>query len=106
MRILVLPGDGIGPEIVAGAVEVLQAANHKHSLGIELDHDDVGFVSLEKYGTTLRDELLERAKGYDGIILGPQSHMDYPPPARRREYFGQLSRQAGSLCQSPPGPHA
>jgi 3-isopropylmalate dehydrogenase len=82
MRILVLPGDGIGPEIVAGAVEVLQAANHKHSLGIELDHDDVGFVSLEKYGTTLRDELLERAKGYDGIILGPQSHMDYPPPAQ------------------------
>lgn len=81
MRILVLAGDGIGPEIVAGAVQVLEAADRKYALGIGLDHDEVGFASLEKYGTTLRDELLERAKGYDGIVLGPQSHMDYPPPA-------------------------
>jgi 3-isopropylmalate dehydrogenase len=56
--------------------------NHRHALGLALDHDEVGFASLEKYGTTLRDEVLERAKSYDGIILGPQSHMDYPPPAQ------------------------
>lgn len=79
MRILVLPGDGIGPEIVSAAVEVLAAANEKFSLGLAFDYDDVGFTSLEKYGTTLRSELLERAKTYDGIILGTQSHMDYPP---------------------------
>lgn len=82
MRLLVLAGDGIGPEIVAGATRVLRAVDTRYSLGIELDDDDVGFTSLEKYGTTLRDELLERAKSYDGIILGPQSHMDYPPPAQ------------------------
>ena len=81
MRILALPGDGIGPEITAAAISVLQAVNTKYTLGIDLDYDDVGFTSLEKHGTTLRDELLERAKSYDGIILGPQSHMDYPPPA-------------------------
>lgn len=81
MRILVLAGDGIGPEITEGALRVLQAVDSKHSLGIELDHDLVGFASLEAHGTTLRDELLERAKRYDGIILGPQSHMDYPPPS-------------------------
>jgi 3-isopropylmalate dehydrogenase len=79
MRILVLPGDGIGPEIVSAAVEVLQAANDRFSLGLAFDYDDVGFASLEKHGTTLRAELLERAKTYDGIILGTQSHMDYPP---------------------------
>jgi 3-isopropylmalate dehydrogenase len=82
MRFLILPGDGIGPEIVAGATRVLQAVNTHYHLDIALDHDDVGFTSLEKYATTLRDELLERAKSYDGIILGPQSHMDYPPPAQ------------------------
>lgn len=81
MKFLVLPGDGIGPEITTAAIQVLNAACAKHSLNIELDYDKVGFASLEKYGTTLRDELLERAKNYDGIILGPQSHMDYPPPA-------------------------
>lgn len=79
MRFLVLAGDGIGPEIVGAAVEVLQAVNHRYRLGIELDEEVVGFASLEKYGTTLRQEVLERAKRYDGIILGPQSHMDYPP---------------------------
>ncbi|MEM7130301.1 MAG: isocitrate/isopropylmalate dehydrogenase family protein [Chloroflexota bacterium] len=81
MELLVLPGDGIGPEIVAAAIRVLQTVNEKYDLSIDLDYDDVGFTSLEKHGTTLRDELLQRAKSYDGIILGPQSHMDYPPPA-------------------------
>jgi 3-isopropylmalate dehydrogenase len=80
MQFLVLPGDGIGPEIVEGAIQVLEATNRKYTLGIDLTYEEIGFVSLEKYGTTLRDELLERAKGYDGIILGPQSHMDYPAP--------------------------
>lgn len=78
MRILVLPGDGIGPEIVGASMDVLNAANDVFGLGLTFDYDDVGFISLEKYGTTLRDEVLERAKTYDGIILGTQSHMDYP----------------------------
>jgi 3-isopropylmalate dehydrogenase len=79
MRILVLPADGIGPEIVSAATQVLDAASDKFGLGIVCDYDDAGFPSLEKYGTTLRPELLEKAKTYDGIILGTQSHMDYPP---------------------------
>ena len=81
MRILVLPGDGIGPEIVSAAIQVLRTTDQKYGLNVELDFDEIGFVSLEKYGTTLREEVLEAAKGYDGIILGPQSHMDYPPPS-------------------------
>jgi 3-isopropylmalate dehydrogenase len=79
MRFLVLPCDGIGPEITKATMEVVEAANARFNLGLSFDYDDVGFTSLEKYGTTLRDETIEKAKGYDGIILGPQSHMDYPP---------------------------
>jgi 3-isopropylmalate dehydrogenase len=82
MRILVLPGDGIGPEIVNSAVEVLAAANGAFDLGLAFDHDEIGFASLEKHGTTLRDDLLERARGYDGILLGTISHADYPKPAQ------------------------
>lgn len=80
MRILVLPGDGIGPEIVAAALEVLEAADRRFGLDIELEHDEVGFVSLHKHGTTLRPAVLERARECDGIILGTQSHADYPAP--------------------------
>ncbi|MFM2345675.1 MAG: hypothetical protein RL654_428 [Pseudomonadota bacterium] len=82
MKMLVLPGDGIGPEIVAAAVEVLQAANASLDLGLSLEYDDVGFASLEKHGTTLRDETLAKARAFDGIILGTQSHADYPVPEK------------------------
>ncbi|MFT3955809.1 MAG: isocitrate/isopropylmalate dehydrogenase family protein [Piscinibacter sp.] len=78
MKILVLPCDGIGPEITAASMKVLNAANDKFRLGLHFDHEDAGFPSLEKYGTTLRDETLEKARSYDGLILGTISHMDYP----------------------------
>ena len=82
MNLLVLPGDGIGPEITAAAIEVLHAADRRFGLELHLEYDEVGFVSLEKYGTTLRPEVLERARAYDGVILGTQSHAEYPPPEK------------------------
>jgi 3-isopropylmalate dehydrogenase len=82
MKFLVLPGDGIGPEIVASAVEVLQAADRRFGLGIAFDYEDVGFASLKKHGTTLREQVLQKARGYDGIVLGTQSHADYPAPEK------------------------
>jgi 3-isopropylmalate dehydrogenase len=80
MKILVLPGDGIGPEIVDSAVKVLEALDRQLGLGLEFDHDEVGFASLAKHGTTLRDEVLEKAQARDGVILGTQSHAAYPAP--------------------------
>jgi len=82
MKLLVLPCDGIGPEIVNASITVLEEANKLFSLGLEYDYDDVGFTSLEKYGTTLRDEILDKAKEYNGVILGTQSHADYPAPEK------------------------
>jgi 3-isopropylmalate dehydrogenase len=77
MRILVLPCDGIGPEITEAAIGVLESASKVFDLRLTFDYDDVGSVSLKKYGTTLRDEVLEKARTYDGIILGPESRMEY-----------------------------
>lgn len=82
MRILALPGDGIGPEIVSSSLDVLKSANERFQLGLEVEFDDIGFASLEKYGTTLRPELLEKARGYDGLILGTISHAEYPKPEK------------------------
>lgn len=82
MRLIVLPGDGIGPEITKVALEVADAASRKFGLGLTYDHEDVGFASLHKHGTTLRQEVLDKARTYDGIILGTQSHADYPPPEK------------------------
>ncbi|MCT6592522.1 isocitrate/isopropylmalate dehydrogenase family protein [Pantoea dispersa] len=82
MKFLVLPGDGIGPEIIESAVAVLKEIDKKHGLGIEYDYQDIGFASLEKHGTTLRPELLESARSYEGILLGTISHADYPKPEK------------------------
>ncbi len=83
MKILVLPCDGIGPEIVAASIEVLEVVSDKFGLALAFDYDDVGFKSLEKHGTTLRESVLDNARAdYDGIILGTQSHADYPAPEK------------------------
>lgn len=80
MRILILPGDGIGPEITAAATEVLEAASARFKLNLAFEQAVVGFKSLDAHGTTLREEILQQAREADGIVLGPISHMDYPPP--------------------------
>jgi 3-isopropylmalate dehydrogenase len=69
-QILILPGDGIGPEIVAEAVKVLEQANQQFELGVELSYDELGGGAYDKYGVPLADETLERARQADAILLG------------------------------------
>lgn len=78
MNIVVLPGDGIGEEIVAATMTVLEAVDAVSPLGLTYDVQEIGFKAYEKTGTTLPDHVLEKARNSDGIILGPISHMDYP----------------------------
>lgn len=78
MRILVLPGDGIGPEITQATVEVLLALDRRLGLGLELEHRDIGLASLASVGTTLPGDVLQRVTEVDGTVLGPVSHYDYP----------------------------
>jgi 3-isopropylmalate dehydrogenase len=77
MHILVLPGDGIGPEITAATVKILNAASHRFNLGLVLVEDVVGHESLRRYGTTVRPGLLEQAKAVQGIVLGPTATYDF-----------------------------
>jgi 3-isopropylmalate dehydrogenase len=79
MKLLVLPGDGIGPEITRATVAVLEAADRRFGLGLECEYHDIGFVALERHGSTLPEGVLERAREVDGVLLGPISHLDYPP---------------------------
>ena len=82
MRIMTLPCDGIGPEIMAATLEVVEAANGRFDLGMEFEEEESGFASLRNHGITLREEVLDRARTkFDGVILGTQSHMDYPSVA-------------------------
>ena len=78
INLLVLPGDGIGPEITAATVAVLEAADRLFSLGIGVAHAEIGLVTLQRDGTTLPLAVMEAARAADGVILGPISHNIYP----------------------------
>ncbi|MCH6583684.1 MAG: 3-isopropylmalate dehydrogenase, partial [Proteobacteria bacterium] len=69
-KIAMLPGDGIGPEIVAEAVKVLECLRQDHGLDIELEHAAVGGAAYDAYGTTLPNETLALARAADAILLG------------------------------------
>ena len=69
-KIAMLPGDGIGPEIVAEAVKVLECLRQDHGLDIELEHAAVGGTAYDAYGTTLPNETLALARAADAILLG------------------------------------
>jgi len=79
MELLVLPGDGIGPEITDATLEVLRVVDERLQLGLEFEQHDIGLASLASSGTTLPDAVLERVPEVDGVLLGPVSHYDYPP---------------------------
>jgi 3-isopropylmalate dehydrogenase len=82
VKLLLLPGDGIGPEISAATREVLTALDARFGLGIEIEEREIGLASLATAGTTLPGDVLTRIPQVDGVVLGPVSHYDYPPRAQ------------------------
>ena len=69
-KILILPGDGVGPEIVAQAVNLLEALRQAGDLSIELEHADVGGAGLDASGSPLPEHTLELARDADAVLLG------------------------------------
>ncbi|SBT18841.1 3-isopropylmalate dehydrogenase [Marinomonas gallaica] len=69
-KVLVLPGDGIGPEIVEQAVRVLDAVNASFDLGIEHESALVGGSAYDETGSPLPETTLDKAKAADSILLG------------------------------------
>lgn len=78
MRILALPGDGIGPDITRSTLDVLAIADAGLSLDLSIETMEIGLASLKASGTTLPPEVMARIPEVDGVILGPVSHYEYP----------------------------
>jgi len=69
-RILILPGDGIGKEIVAQAIKVIDSLNANHNMGMNLVHGLIGGSAYDETGSPLPEETLIAAKVCDSILLG------------------------------------
>src|SRR5579875_3495629 len=81
MHFVVLPGDGIGPEISDATIQALELLNARLNLGLTFTTHEVGLAALKSRGTTTPPGVLDACRAADGIILGPVSHSDYPPRA-------------------------
>lgn len=69
-KIVVLKGDGIGPEIVNEAIKVLDKVCEKFGHKFEYEEVDMGGCSIDKYGVPITDEGLEKCKNCDSVLLG------------------------------------
>ena len=70
IRLAVVPGDGIGPEVVAEGLKVLDAIAPAHGLTIEQTPYDLGAARWHRSGETLPDAVLEEIRAHDVILLG------------------------------------
>ena len=70
MRICVLPGDGIGPEVTTAALGVLAAASSRFAFGVELDERPFGGASIDATGDPFPDATREACLGADAVLLG------------------------------------
>ena len=80
-RLVMMEGDGIGPEISAATMDVLRQADQAFGLGLSFEPVQIGLAALQARGSTFPADVFEVARAADGIILGPVSHNEYPPVA-------------------------
>ena len=86
-KITVLAGDGIGPEIVAEAIKVLDKIGEKYNHTFEYTPVLIGGCSIDKYGVPITDEGMQKCKEADSVLLGAVGgpKWDSCPPAIRPE---------------------
>ncbi len=70
LKIAVLKGDGIGPEIVDSALEVLQTIASKYGINYELKEGLIGGIAIDKTGNPLPEDTIETCKNSDAVFLG------------------------------------
>lgn len=77
MKITVLPGDGIGPEVIREALNVLNAVAVNHSITIETKEALIGGTAIRETGSPLPDETIAAFEGADAVLLGAVGDPEY-----------------------------
>jgi 3-isopropylmalate dehydrogenase len=95
-NITLLPGDGIGPEVVAEAVRVLDVIASKYNHAFKFTERLMGGCSIDKYGSSLTDETLADCQASDSVLLGAVGGPKWDDPnAKDRPERGLLALRKG-----------
>ncbi|MGC8582709.1 MAG: isocitrate/isopropylmalate dehydrogenase family protein [Thermoproteus sp.] len=77
MKLAVIPGDGIGPEVVSAAMRVVEAAARRFSIDIEAKYVEAGDAALRKYGRAMPDDAWRVVDSADAVLKGPVGETAY-----------------------------
>ncbi|MGO3050843.1 3-isopropylmalate dehydrogenase [Staphylococcus casei] len=84
-KIVALPGDGIGPEILNGSLEILELLSQSFNFNYELEQHDFGGIAIDNHGIPLPDSTLTACKNADAILLGAVGGPNWTDPNNRPE---------------------
>ena len=104
-KLAVLTGDGIGPEVTAEGVKVLEAVGRQFGHGFSLEYGDVGGISIDKHGTPLLPEVAELAGSSDAVLFGAVGGPKWDDPAASmhpEDGLLQLRAQLGVFANIRP----
>ena len=92
IKIAVLPGDGIGPEIIEESLKVVESVSEKIDIKFDYKFCDVGAIAIDKYNNPLPDETLKICKESDAVLFGAIGHpkFDNNPKLKIRPEQGLL----------------
>jgi 3-isopropylmalate dehydrogenase len=96
-RVMTLPGDGVGPEIVDAARRVLDAAGEKFGYLLAYEVGVMGGCAIDQFGAPMEDGLIERCQATDAVLLGAVGgpKWDTTDPDKPRPEQGLLGMRKG-----------
>ena len=101
--ILLLPGDGIGPEVVGAAREVIDAAADHFGVEVRYEERRIGGTAIREEGEPVSRETLEAASASDSVLLGAVGHPDFDDaPVRPEAGLLKLRKSLGAFANLRP----
>jgi 3-isopropylmalate dehydrogenase len=103
-RLIALPGEGIGPEVVEAALTVLQQLAQRHGFSVAIDRGFIGQPALLRYGSYFPDATAQLCEGADGILFGAVSQGGLLELRKQFDFFANLRpiRPDASLLHTSP----
>jgi len=101
-RIAVVPGDGTGPEVVAEAMKVVDAAAGRFDFDYEPAYFDIGGERYLRTGETLPDDVLDDFRASDAILFGAIGHPDVPPGVLEQDVLLRMRRELDQFINLRP----
>jgi 3-isopropylmalate dehydrogenase len=101
--ILLLPGDGIGPEVVGAAREVIDVAAEHFGAGVRYEERKIGGAAIREEADPVSDDTLEAARTSDSVLLGAVGHPDFDDaPVRPEAGLLKLRKHLGAFANLRP----